>query len=297
MKKPGAVGRKAALPVVAAVFALLPAGSMAQQAAVQPDVCGDVVTLETHNGTATRYALARPHTSPAQGGPIALVLLVGGGGHLNLDNKGCPQALKGNSLVRSVPLFHEVGFVTALVDSPSNYTGDEGLGGFRVSAQHANDLGRVIADVRERTKAAVWVIGTSRGAISAVNAASRLSGPSAPDGVVLTSPLMVGTARARLVWVAHSVFDLPLNAIRQPVLVVGHAADRCLRSPANQIGRILDRTNGAREQAVVVTGGPGMPGPADLLGDACEGRSPHGFLDQEVEVAAGIARFIRGGSY
>jgi len=28
-----------------------------------------------------------------------------------------------------------------------------------------------------------------------------------------------------------------------------------------------------------------------------EGRSPHGFVEQEAEVAAGIARFIRGGSY
>lgn len=282
MKKPGEIRLRAGLPVIAAALGLLPAGSVAQQAAVPPEVCGDVVTLETHNRTTTRYALARPQTASTQGGPIALVLLVGGGGHLNLDDKGCPQALKGNSLVRSAPFFHESGFITALVDSPSNYTGDEGLAGFRVSPQHANDLGRVIADLRERTKAAVWVVGTSRGAISAANAASRLSGPSAPEGVVLTSPLMVGSSRAKLVWVAHTVFDLPLNAIKQPVLVVGHAADRCLRSPANLIGRIVERTNGVREQVVL---------------DACEGRTPHGFLDQEAGVAAGIARFIRGGSY
>jgi hypothetical protein len=31
--------------------------------------------------------------------------------------------------------------------------------------------------------------------------------------------------------------------------------------------------------------------------DACVGRSPHGFVDQEAEVAAGIARFVRGGSF
>ena len=57
------------------------------------------------------------------------------------------------------------------------------------------------------------------------------------------------------------------------------------------------RTNGAREQVVTVTGGPGV-GPGGQPGvDACQGRSPHGFVDQEGEVAAGIARFIRGGSY
>jgi hypothetical protein len=32
-------------------------------------------------------------------------------------------------------------------------------------------------------------------------------------------------------------------------------------------------------------------------GDACEGRSPHGFNGVEAEVAAGIARFVRGGPY
>jgi len=31
--------------------------------------------------------------------------------------------------------------------------------------------------------------------------------------------------------------------------------------------------------------------------EACEGRSPHGFIDQEAAVAAGIARFIWEGSY
>ncbi len=31
--------------------------------------------------------------------------------------------------------------------------------------------------------------------------------------------------------------------------------------------------------------------------EACEGRSPHGFIGQEAEVAAGIARFVLGGKY
>jgi hypothetical protein len=32
-------------------------------------------------------------------------------------------------------------------------------------------------------------------------------------------------------------------------------------------------------------------------GDACEGRSPHGFNGLEAEVASGIARFASGGRY
>ena len=268
---------------------------LAQRSAGAPTGCGEVITLETHGGTTTRYALASPPGEPAPSGRIALVLLPGGGGHLDLDDKGCPRALKGNSLVRSLPHFHGAGFVSALVDAPSDHYGDDGLAGFRTSAEHAEDLGKVVADVRRRIGSPVWLVGTSRGAISAANAAARLSGPSAPDGLVLTSAVMSGSRGGQKTWVAQTVFDLPLEAIRVPVVVVGHAADTCIRSPADLMGNITARTNGAREQVVTVTGGPGRPGPASV--SACEGRAPHGFVEQEAEVAAGIARFIRGGKY
>jgi len=78
------------------------------------------------------------------------------------------------------------------IPTHSGNTGEDGLAGFRTAPEHADDLGKVIADVRARTKAPVWLVGTSRGAISAANAASRLSGPPAPDGLVLISALMSG---------------------------------------------------------------------------------------------------------
>jgi hypothetical protein len=261
------------------------------QSSTPPGGCGEVVTIETHERTTTRYALAYP----PQGARGALVLLPGGGGHLNLDDRGCPRALMGNWLVRSLPHFQAAGFVTALVDAPSDHTGEDGLAGFRIAVQHAGDLGKVIADVRARTKTAVWLVGTSRGAISAVNAASRLSGAAVPDGLVLTSAVMAGFPGGRKPWVAHSVFDLPLEAIRMPILVVGHAEDRCVRSPANLMDGITARTSSAREQVVTVTGGPGKPGRPSV--EACEGRSPHGFVEHEAEVAAGIARFVDGGKF
>ena len=263
--------------------------AVAQPNTAEPDSCGEVVTIPTHGNTTTRYAFASP-----PGAKVALVLLAGGGGHLDLDDKGCQRALAGNSLVRSIPHFHAAGFATALVDAPSDYPGDDGLGGFRIAAAHAEDLGKVITDVRKRTQASIWLAGTSRGTISATNAAAHLSGPAAPDGLVLTSTLMFGS-RGQKSWVSQSVFDNPLEAIRIPVLVVGHAEDKCLRSPPDQMNRIIARTNGTREQVVMVTGGPGLSGPPSLA--ACEGRAPHGYADQEAEVAAGIARFIGGGKY
>jgi pimeloyl-ACP methyl ester carboxylesterase len=245
--------------------------------------CGEVVTLQTHDGTTMRYTLSAPQDAKG-----ALILLAGGGGYLDLDAQGCAQKLKGNSLVRSQELFHREGFATAVVDAPSDHMGVDGLGGFRALAPHAEDLGKVVADLRARVKGPVWIVGTSRGAISAVNAAARLS---ALDGVVLTSPVTVGTARGRKSWTAQTVHDNRIEDIRMPLLVVSHSQDGCFRAPPAGAQGIADRYKGARSQVVVVSGG--TPG----KGDACEGRSPHGFNGMEAEVAAGIVRFVRGGRY
>jgi hypothetical protein len=251
--------------------------------------CGEVRSVQTHEDTTTRYALAVP-----QGAKGTLVLLPGGSGHADLDARGCAQKLKGNSLIQSQGHFQREGFATALVDAPSDHFGGEGLGGFRATPAHAEDLGRVIADVRKRVPGPVWLVGTSRGAISAANAAGRLRAPAAADGVVLTSPVTVGTTGGRLPWTAQTVYDTPLEDIRVPVLLVGHAADACLRSPASQLAEVARRLKTDRVQSVTVSGGPG----ARQTGlAACEGRSPHAFVEQEAEVAAGIARFVRGVKY
>lgn len=245
------------------------------------------MSLATHDRTTTRYS-----TVAAEEGQISLVLLVGGGGHLNFDANGCPCALRGNSLVRSLPHFHSAGFATALVDAPSDHPGEDGLKGFRLSSKHATDLGIVIADVRQRNKGPVWLVGTSRGTISAVNAAVRLTGSASADGLVLTSAVTSGGKGGKRPWAVQTVFDVRLETIRMPVQVIGHAADDCPRTPPRLMNRITARTNGAREQVVTVTGGPGSKHTGL---EACQSRTPHGFIDQEAVVASGIARFIRGG--
>lgn len=287
---------KVSLPA-AALFLLAASACLAQaQPAPGGAGCGVVVTMETRERSTTRYAFLPPSpTGQPAAGALTLVLLTGGSGHVDLDAKGCPRALKGNSLVRSISLFAAAGFGTALVDAPSDFHGEDGLGGFRIAPQHADDLGKVIADLRARTGRAVWVLGTSRGSISAANVGARHSGPSAPDGLVLTSALMSGQRDAKKAWVAQSVFDLALEDIRAPLLLVGHAADKCLRSPPELMGRVMARVRSPRQQAVTVTGGADPAGQSSLA--ACEGRSPHGFVDQEAEVADGIARFVRGGKY
>jgi len=49
--------------------------------------------------------------------------------------------------VRSAPIFRELGFHTAVVDAPSDMPGEDGLAGFRLTEEHAQDLGRVAAGI------------------------------------------------------------------------------------------------------------------------------------------------------
>lgn len=276
---------------LSAIIVSISLALLANAAQSQSD-CG---RAEMAGSDASRFRVAI--AEPASGAPSAiLVLLAGGGGFVDLDERGCARALTGNSLIRSIPAFRAGGVATALVDAPADHQGREGLGGFRIDPRHAAALGALIAQLRGRYGAPVWIVGTSRGAISAANAASRLIGPEAPDGVVLTSPVTVGS-KGNMAWVIQSVFDLPLDRIRQPLLLVGHAGDRCLRSPADKLPAIAAAAAASRrQQTVIVTGGPGSRHPAGSI-EACEGREPHGFAEQEADVAAGILRFVHGGAY
>ncbi len=297
--KPGSNRRSVPLlSLCAALLLAAPAGSSFAQPTAAPAAraCGEMVTIATHDRSTTRYAVTQKEGVPTHGAPIALVLLVGGGGDLALDDQGCPHALTRNSLIRMQPFWRESGFVTVLVDAPSDLRGEDGLAGFRMTRQHAEDLGKVIADVRARMSGPVWLVGHSRGTISAANAAARLTGPAAPDGLVLLSAMMVGEASKRKPFVVQTVFDPPLAAIAVPVLVIGHQADNCVRSPARLMGDITARTHGPRQQTVAVTGGPIAPGRAPNIGD-CGVGEPHDYVDQEGELAAGIARFVGGGVY
>ena len=133
--------------------------------------------MESHGDTPSAYSLAGLKDAAR----AALVLLPGGGGYLDLDEMGCPRKLTGNSLVRIPGLLNSEGFVTAFVDAPSDRQGKEGLGGFRIHPNPATDIRNIIVDIRARAGKLVWLIGTSRVAISTVNSAARLSEVEALD--------------------------------------------------------------------------------------------------------------------
>jgi len=255
--------------------------------------CGELVHLETARGSRLPVSFQAP---PGAKKPVTLVLLAGGSGHVKLGSDGCAQDLKGNSLVRSVKRFAAAGFATAVVDAPSDWSGSDGLGGFRIEPAHAKDIGLVIEAARKRNSGPVWVAGTSRGSISAANAAARLEGATAPDGAIITAVLSVGTDNARLEWVRQTVFDLPLDSIRIPILLMGQEHDLCMRSPPAKMEKVASKIPGDRKKVLIVKGGPtNSSGKIPDLG-SCAGKSAHGFIGQEAEMVDEMAKFIASGT-
>lgn len=288
-------------------FCLLsPMDTVAADARSEAQRCGTVVSLSTRPDSSTRYSWMPGPTAALTAADgalamprVAVVLLIGGGGTLDLDTtSGCPRHLKGNILVRSAPLFQAAGVATVLVDAPSDWAiPPDGLAGFRIQAQHAADMGQVIADVRARTGAtAVWLVGHSRGSLSAANAAARLRGPSAPDGVVLVSPMLQGEPSKRKPWVAQTLADTDLKAFKGALLLLGHAADNCPRSLPAHLDAAVQGAQASHLEVVRMEGGPRSVGRAPSL-SACEVHEPHDFVEQEADFAQGVLRFIRGGRF
>lgn len=237
----------------------------------------EFVKLPTRDGITQQLFLVAPDGPPT----ASVILFTGGEGELNIKN----GALAGqdNFLVRSRDRFAAQGFLVAVLGLPSDHL--EGYGPFRATEGHARDVAAVIAYLRQRAAIPVWLIGTSRGTISAANASARLKAPQAADGLVLTSSITASSKR--LLDLSTSV-DLP--AITVPILLVHNTEDQCVVCPFSRASLVLDGlTRAPRKQLIPITGG------VPPQGDPCEGLSRHGYLGIEDSVVATIARWIKRG--
>jgi hypothetical protein len=156
---------------------------------------------------------------------------------------------------------------------------------------HAKDLSLVIADLQKRTGLQVYVIGSSRGTISAANEGSRLSGQNAANATMLMSLLTLGRDGAFKPWVAHSVFGLPLANITKPLSVVVHVDDKCPRTPPELGEKIVKKSTATHATILALKGGPPNSKRARGL-KACAGKTPHGFVGQDEDVVRIISEFV-----
>src|SRR5262245_31435746 len=229
-----------------------------------------LITLPTRDGVTVSYWYM-----PRADASATLVLLPGGAGGMGLRD-GRPQS--GNFLVRSRDLFAAEHFNVAIVGRPSDVTDMDTA--FRISPAHVEDLRRVVDDLRARASVPLWLVGTSRGTVSAAAAAIAI-GPPNIDGVVLTSSI--------------TAFKLPgavptqrLGDVRVPVLVLHHEKDACPSCAPHEVKWILSGLSAAPVKKLLwASGGSGA------RGDPCEAFHWHGYVGMEAQAVQWIAQWLR----
>lgn len=245
----------------------------------------EVVDLSPRGEVTLRLLLLKPPSPPV----ASVILFTGGDGRVGIGDAG-EVRIGGNFLIRTRDLWVREGLLTAVVDAPSDHQGSQGLGAFRLYEAHARDIAHVVAFVRARAVAPVWLVGTSRGTLSVVNAGVRLGadGADGADGLVLTSSILRGF-KNRDGFVADDVVDVDLAAIRKPVLIAHHREDGCPSTQFADVAVLQAKLVNAPTVGILAYEGGLVP-----VGDRCEARSRHGYYGLEQRVVRDIAAWITG---
>ncbi|WP_341895127.1 hypothetical protein [Ferrovibrio terrae] len=178
------------------------------------------------------------------------------------------------------------GFMAATPDVPDDFKeGADGVrNGYRWSAEHAADIGLLIESLRF-FHPKVYLVGTSRGALSVANAAARLSGAQKPDAIVITSGMLMQTD-ARQPSVQRMVKS---DSITMPVLLMAHENDACIYTPASATAQFKALLTAAPRVDIMMLKG----GQADKKGEECEAAGHHGFAGLDQDVVAAITGWLK----
>ena len=220
---------------------------------------GTCVELQPRPGITETFEFA------AAPNPTASVVLFPGG-------DGVVAHVPGNFLLRVRSRFVEQGLSVAVFDAPSDQSAGMSTA-YRTGAAQAQDVSAVVWFLKSKADVPVWLIGTSRGSISAASAAARLS-PQPVSGVVLTSSVWSPTTSA-------------LGEIAVPTLIVHNRDDGCSLSRfAGAEAALAQLARAPAKELLAVSGG-------SLHGNPCDALSPHGYYQIEDKVVPSIIAWIK----
>jgi pimeloyl-ACP methyl ester carboxylesterase len=219
---------------------------------------GSCVELQPRPGVTERIEFAAAPYPTA-----SVVLFVGG--------DGVVAHVPSNFLLRVRSRFVEQGVSVAVFDAPSDQSSAMSTA-YRTGPSQAQDVAAVVQFLKSKADVPVWLIGTSRGSISAANAAARL--PQQVSGVVLTSSVWAGTTSA-------------LGEIAMPTLIVHNRDDGCSASSfAGAEPALAQLTRAPAKELLAVSGG-------SLRGNPCDAISPHGYYQIEDKVVPPVIAWIK----
>ncbi|MGE5539135.1 MAG: alpha/beta hydrolase [Gemmatimonas sp.] len=233
-----------------------------------------VETIPTRPGVTQPLYIVEPDAKPWA---VAL-LYVGGDGNMSLGANGPTKEL-GNFLLRIANQLKGAGLLLVYPDVPSDMS--TGLGNLRNGDKQVADAAATLGWIRQRTDAPVFVVGTSRGTVSAANIGAHLP-PGSLAGVILTSSITRASKQL------GAVDDKALAEIRVPTLVVHHKDDACNVTKPADIPQFVESLRAApRKDLVWISGGsPPKAGP-------CEGKAAHGYFGVEREATTAMLDWMK----
>lgn len=273
---PWSVLRRHAWAWAGVLLALLGAGALPSHAQTQahpaPEVApGAAFQVPTREGVSTAVFWQ------AVDAPRATVLLFpGGGGGFGTVSQGLPSG--GNFLVRSVPYFLAQGLNVAVLGRPSD-SADLGYAD-RIAPAHLRDVDQVIAWVRARSVAPLWLVGTSRGTVSVLAVALARQAQGDIAGIVLSSSILNPAKPGALPSQA-------LASLRLPVLMVHHRQDACWVCPPQALPAAFEALTQASVKKWMWVDGGHVP-----RGEACGPWHHHGYVGQERETVEQITQWL-----
>jgi len=209
----------------------------------------------------------------------ALALFPGSPGQVKMQMQNGQLAMeqRGNFLIRARRHFLDEGFLTVVIDAPSDQWFGLFRHEFRASPRYGEDVKGLVDEVNKRYGDLDWTfIGTSEGSVSAVYAARMVP----PKRVVLSSSLTSSNYQG------PGLRFSDVKALTMPVLWVHHRRDPCRATPYSTTKSWAGELH---EPLITVTGSH------NARGDPCEVFSEHGYVGVEVKTVKAIVAWIRTG--
>lgn len=242
----------------------------------------ELVELESRPGVKQKFILLAPEK------PVASVILIGGGpGNYGMYKSFGNPTVKndGNFLVRTRKDFAKEGLAVAVIDICSDMkNSNKGMTvEWRMGDKHLRDIQAVALFMKNKFDLPVWVVGTSRGTWSSLNAAINLD--ENLQGLILTSSI---TRRPKAESFKRGILDMNIDQVTLPTLIIAHKDDKCFFSPPENTGSIKAKlTQSPRVEIKLFSGGK-HPKTKE-----CKPLSQHGYYGIEEEVVGYISQFIK----
>ena len=237
---------------------------------VDPDIDERVMTIPLRAVGSVRAIFSSPERPRA-----TIIMFPGGTGDIGLGQDGRIRHAD-NFVVRTREVWNRHGYAVLIPDT----VGHINLRGQRSSAYYAHLVEDIIVFVHWQDSGPVFLLGTSQGAIAAVNGAVHAA-PGDIAGVVLTESVSVMGSSGETVFSAHP------EKVQPPVLVVANRDDRCNVAPSQDAKRIGSAMTGSHEVTVLM-----VAGGKTRSGKNCGSLAPHGYFGIEAEVITRIITWL-----